>query len=142
MDRYSVTLSPRIVAGLRRQTAAAVPAECCGALIGIVHSHEIEVRTLIPVENAATGHSLYLIDADNVLRLERQCACAGLQVVGFYHSHPTTPAEPSRLDLELASPGYVYLIVDAIGEKVRCWRLRDDRSGFAELPIALLAGAA
>ena len=142
MNRYSVTLSPRIVAGLRRQAAAAVPAECCGALVGVAQTSDIEVRNLIPVENAAADHSRYLIDADMVLRLERQCACAGLQVVGFYHSHPTTDPEPSPLDLELACPGYVYLIVDATRGALRCWRLRDDRSGFAELPVALLAGAA
>lgn len=142
MDRYSVTLSPRIVAGLRRQAAAAVPAECCGALIGTANAHGIEVRSLIPVENAAADHSTYRIDADVVLRLERQCECADLQVIGFYHSHPTTTPEPSRLDLELASPGYLYLIVEANEGALRCWRLLDDRSGFAELPIALLAGAA
>lgn len=142
MDRYSVTLSPRIVAGLRRQAGAAVPAECCGALVGAAHGREIEVRTLIPVQNAAPEHSRYLIEADMVLRLERQCACAGLQVLGFYHSHPASDAVPSPLDIELASPGYVYLIVNAIRGELRCWRLRDDRSGFAELPVALLAGAA
>lgn len=142
MLRYSVTLPPRVLAGLRRETGAAAPAECCGALIGLVAGHDIEVRTLIPVPNGAHDRATYHIDADVVVRLERQAVCAGLQVLGFYHSHPTTPAEPSRRDLEQASPGYVYLIVDAQAGAVRCWKLRDDRSGFSELPVQLLAGAA
>ena len=33
-------------------------------------------------------------------------------IVGFYHSHPTTSAEPSSRDLELAVPGYMYVIID------------------------------
>lgn len=142
MVRYSVTIPPRILAGLRREAGATAPAECCGALIGLRQRDELEIRTLIPVPNAAGDHSSFLIDAPTVMRLERQAACAGVQVVGFYHSHPSTSAEPSPKDLELAVPGYVYLIVDVARGSLRCWRLRDDRSGFHELNVALLAGAA
>ena len=142
MDRYSVTLPPRILAGLRRETGAAAPAECCGALIGMSRGHDIEIRTLIPVPNAAPDPGSYQIDAHTVHRLERQADCAGLHVVGFYHSHPHSPATPSPRDLELAWPGYVYLIVDACAGTVACWRLRDDRSGFMQLDVAMLAGAA
>lgn len=142
MSGYSVTIAPRILAGLRREAGLTGPAECCGALIGLMHSDEIEIRTLIPVVNPAPDHSSFLIDASTVLRLERQAACAGMHVVGFYHSHPTTSAEPSQKDLELAVPGYVYLIIDVPRGSIRCWRLRDDRSGFGELRVSLLAGAA
>jgi proteasome lid subunit RPN8/RPN11 len=143
MDRYSVIIPPRILAGLRREAGATAPAECCGALVGVRHNAELEIRTLIPVANEAhDAHEHYLIDAHTVLRLERQAACAGLQVLGFYHSHPTTTAEPSARDLELASPGYVYLIVDAQAGAVRAWRLMDDRSAFRELTLTPLAGAA
>jgi proteasome lid subunit RPN8/RPN11 len=142
MIRYSVTISPRILAGLRREAGATAPAECCGALIGVTHEDSIEIRTMIPVTNLAPDHDSFLIDAGTVLRLERQAACAGVQVVGFYHSHPTTTAEPSAADLEHAAPGYVHLIVDAPRGIVRCWSVRDDRSGFHEVDVALLAGAA
>jgi proteasome lid subunit RPN8/RPN11 len=130
------------MAGLRREAGATAPTECCGALIGDRRGGEIEIRTLIPVPNSAPDHSSFLIDAPTVLRLERQAACAGVEVVGFYHSHPTTSAEPSARDLELAVPGYVYLIIDVARGRIRCWRLRDDRSGFDELRTSLLAGAA
>ena len=142
MSRYSVTIAPRILAGLRREAGLTGPAECCGALIGLATGAEIEIRTLIPVANAALDHSSFLIDAATVLRLERQAACAGMQVVGFYHSHPTTAAQPSPTDLELAVPGYVYVIIDVPRGSIRCWRLHDDRSGFHELRVSLLAGAA
>ena len=142
MSRYSVTIAPRISAGLRREAGLTGPAECCGALIGLATGAEIEIRTLIPVANAALDHASFLIDAATVLRLERQAACAGMQVVGFYHSHPTTAAQPSPTDLELAVPGYVYVIIDVARGSIRCWRLHDDRSGFHELRVSLLAGAA
>lgn len=142
MGRYSVTIAPRILAGLRREAGLTGPAECCGALMGTATGEEIEIRTLIPVANAALDHSSFLIEASAVLRLERQASCAGMQVVGFYHSHPTTSPEPSATDLELAVPGYVYVIIDVCRGRIRCWRLHDDRSGFDELHISLLAGAA
>ena len=142
MSGYSVTIAPRILAGLRREAGVTGPAECCGALIGSAHSGTIEIRTLIPVANAARDHASFLIDADTVRRLERQAACAGCQVVGFYHSHPNTSAEPSPTDLEHALPGYLYVIIDVGRGEVRCWRLRDDRSGFDELSLSMLAGAA
>lgn len=142
MGAYSVTIAPRILAGLRREAGATGPAECCGALIGLAQGREVEIRTLIPVPNTAADHFSFLIDAPTVLRLERQAACAGMHVVGFYHSHPTTAAEPSARDLELAVPGYIYVIIDVPRGSIRCWRLRDDRGGFDELRVSLLAGAA
>jgi proteasome lid subunit RPN8/RPN11 len=41
----------------------------------------------------------------------------GLAVVGFYHSHPRSPAEPSATDLSEASyPDHLYLIVSLAAE--------------------------
>jgi proteasome lid subunit RPN8/RPN11 len=143
MARYSVTVPPRIVAGLRRHAAAVLPAECCGALIGVTGRGRADVRTMIPLDNAAAASDRYHIDAAAVLRLERQAERAGLQVLGFYHSHPAAPATPSTTDLELAVPGYCYVIISAVDGCVRGWRLRSDRDGFMELELrTLLAGAA
>jgi desampylase len=143
MALTSVIVPPRILAGLRRHAAAAMPAECCGALIGVLQRERREIRTIIPLANAATGHDRYRIEADTVLRLERQVASTGLSVVGFYHSHPDGTAMPSATDLELACPGYLYLIVAAGGGELRGWKLHDDRHGFAELILLNpVAGAA
>jgi proteasome lid subunit RPN8/RPN11 len=117
MTRYSVTIPPRVAAGLRRHAAATVPDECCGALIGSAAGDAIEIRTMIPLDNASRRSDRYVIDADIVLRLERQAVRAGCQLIGFYHSQPQDGT-------------------------LRCWRLRDDRGGFMALTVSLLAGAA
>jgi desampylase len=143
MPAKIVTVPPRVLAGLRRHAAAARPAECCGALIGSIGRECTEIRSLIPVPNSALRHDRYLMDAGAVLRIERQAAATGLHVVGFYHSHPFGSAVPSAADLELACPGYLYLIVGGPPGDVRCWRLRDDRRGFAEVGLVdAVAGAA
>lgn len=97
---------------------------------------------MVPVENEAAGLSRYAIGAATVRDLERQASCAGVHLIGFYHSHPESPAAPSSADLDLAWPGYVYVIVDAAAGSVRAWRLHDDRSGFDELAQTPMAGAA
>lgn len=143
MDVNSVTVPSRVAAALRRHAAAALPAECCGALIGAASHQRLEVRALIPIPNASPSPDRYHIDAATVLRLERQAECVGLHVVGFYHSHPRGRAIPSTLDLELAWPGYLYFIVSPTAGELRAWRLRDDRGGFAEVCLdSRAAGAA
>ena len=55
--------------------------------------------------------------------------------VGFYHSHPDHPAEPSQYDLDHAWPNLSYVIVAVRGgepEALRSWRLLPDRSAFEE----------
>jgi proteasome lid subunit RPN8/RPN11 len=137
---YSVTMPPRILAGLRRHAVVTRPQECCGALLGRTLRQRVYVSTQIPLENAAAAAaSQYCIEAHAVMQLERQAARVGLDVIGFYHSHPDGPALPSPADLELACPGYVYVIIQppvvGAAESTRAWWLDDDRSGFRELPI-------
>lgn len=130
----------RVAAGLRRHACCALPAECCGALLGSRSPAGLHVRTLVPLTNAETDPTRYRIEALTVARLEAQAARAGLDVLGFYHSHPRGPAAPSVTDLQLACPGYVYVIVEPGRGGVRAWRLADDRSRFAELPLHLRGG--
>ena len=69
------------------------------------------------------------------MRAEREGRLTGLDVLGFYHSHPDAPARPSEFDLEHAWPNLTYVIISvragAPGD-ITVWHLRDDRSGFDE----------
>src|SRR5439155_1672800 len=59
----------------------------------------------------------------------------GGELIGFYHSHPDHPAEPSQYDLDHAWPNLSYVIVAVRGGQaadLRSWRLRADRSAFDE----------
>jgi proteasome lid subunit RPN8/RPN11 len=53
--------------------------------------------------------------------------------MGFYHSHPDAPVQPSQTDLENAWPFYTYLIVslqDGEPRDVAVWLLRQDKVAF------------
>lgn len=80
----------------------------------------------------------YRIDPETVLAAHKEARALGLDVVGYYHSHPDAPARPSEADREDAWPGVSYLIISspASGEPgARSWRLREDRTGFEEEEI-------
>jgi proteasome lid subunit RPN8/RPN11 len=126
-----------LVDRIRREAARAYPEECCGVLLGRGGARDREILELRPVANArrTERERRYLIPPDALRRIEMEARGTGLVAVGFYHSHPDHPAEPSQFDRDHAWPWYSYLIVSVragIPGTPRSWRLADDRSRFRE----------
>jgi proteasome lid subunit RPN8/RPN11 len=113
----------------------AYPEEGCGVLLGRDADEARAVERVVPFENRREDerHHRYLIAPEQLLLAEQEGREAGLDLVGFFHSHPDHPASPSAFDLEHAWPYYSYLIVSVEGGRVadaRSWRLAADRSRF------------
>lgn len=138
----TVHLEAAAVASIQAQARASAPAECCGALVGLAPATPekrgggdagvVRVARVLALPNVAGDDRHYLIAAADVLRAEAEATEVGLEVVGFYHSHPASAPVPSPTDLETAWPWYSYLIVDARTGELRAWRLAESRSGFVE----------
>lgn len=115
------------------------PHECCGLLLGSFAEHGLKIITEIyPISNAReeqAKRNRFLIRPEELIRGERYAESKGLDVVGFYHSHPDHPAVPSEYDLEHAWPMFSYLVVSvsagAAGD-LRSWEMEADRSRFNE----------
>ena len=119
---------------MREHAVQTYPEECCGVLFGPSAGDVTDVM-LFP--NVTTGERSrrFLIGADEYRRAEARAAETGQQLLGFYHSHPDHPAEPSAFDLEHAWPNLSYVIVSVragVVRDVRSWRLAADRSKFHE----------
>jgi proteasome lid subunit RPN8/RPN11 len=133
-----IELTKELLAAIHREGEQTYPHECCGFLLGRLEGGAKVVTRVEPVVNArdeANRHNRYLIGPDDFLRAEKAARAEGLDVVGFYHSHPDVEAKPSAYDTEYAWPWYSYVIVSVVKGKAdhtRCWVLRDDRSGFEE----------
>lgn len=84
----------RVLDEVRAHARDASPRECCGMLIGI----GVEVRQSVRAANLATGTTRFEIDPRDHFRAIRAAREQSLDVVGFYHSHPRTPADPSETD--------------------------------------------
>lgn len=52
----------------------------------------------------------------------------GLEVVGTFHSHPFSSAQPGRTDIKGADAGSLMLIFDCTIRDVRLWRIQNGRA--------------
>ena len=126
---------------IRRHGAETYPHECCGALLG----HDAEARGETPGREVLGLHALvnrrddsprnrFSVTADDVRDAEKVAREQGLDVIGWYHSHPDHPARPSEFDREHAWPWYSYIIVsvhNGAPQEMTSWRLEDDRTKFS-----------
>jgi proteasome lid subunit RPN8/RPN11 len=85
---------------LRAHGEETYPHECCGILLGRVDSDNIEVSDLLRAGNTRidSAHNRYHIAPQELIAAQRQARKAGLDIVGFYHSHPDHPAMWSQTD--------------------------------------------
>ena len=119
------------------------PHECCGVMVGSVENGVKTVTELILAENQRTDSpaTRYLITPDLLNGLEKKLKGTDRAIVGFFHSHPDVPAQPSTYDQDHAWPWYSYVIVSVnrgqAGEILN-WKLRDDRSAFDAEKMELL----
>ena len=132
-----ITLNPDALDAIRTHGASTYPNECCGALIGTAEDGLTRVAEVRPLDNVTDEgpRRRFLVSAADYRAAERHASNAGAELVGFYHSHPDHPAEPSQYDLDHAWPNFSYVIVAVGGgapQALRSWRLRADRSGFEE----------
>jgi proteasome lid subunit RPN8/RPN11 len=110
------------------------PGEVCGLLLG----SGPRIDAISPAANIhPTPRTHFEIDPQALIDAHRAARNGGPEVVGYYHSHPDGPAEPSDTDrAQAAGDGRVWAIV-ARGD-VTFWR--DDEDGFAKLSYIVSEG--
>lgn len=86
---------------LRNHGEETYPHECCGALLGKPAADGRVVEAIARCGNTRTDspQNRYHIAPQELVRIQRQARERGLDIVGFYHSHPDHPAQPSSTDL-------------------------------------------
>jgi proteasome lid subunit RPN8/RPN11 len=136
-----LTVSATDMDAIGRHAERTYPEECCGFLLGEAQDGATRVERVVPAANERgdSRHNRFVMSPETVLAAHKEARAAGLAVVGYYHSHPDHPAEPSEFDREHAWPGLSYLIVSVrVGQvdRARSWRLRDDRERFEEEHLA------
>jgi cysteine synthase B len=133
-DGGELALPINVQASIRAHGARTYPDECCGVLVGTTPGRAGDAWPLGNTAALDRGRR-FLIGPEDYRRAEARAASRGLEIVGFYHSHPDHPAEPSHFDLDHAWPNVSYVIVsvrDRMPRELRSWRLRADRSGYRE----------
>lgn len=126
---------------IRAHGSEGYPHEICGVMIGPRGDRtvtEVKRARNIVVERA---RDRYEIDPRDHIRIQREADAAGLDIVGYYHSHPDHPAQASRFDTERAWAGYVYLIVavhDGKPVDANCFVAERDGGPFRPEPLEVI----
>lgn len=134
----SLDLPAQLLRELVQRARAGLPEECCGILIGSETGFgRARVARAIAVQNTASysrTHA-YRLAPLVILEAQRRAREDGLEIVGYYHSHPSGSAAPSALDRRDAWPDISYVILGMRGGEladVKSWRLSLDGAGFVE----------
>jgi proteasome lid subunit RPN8/RPN11 len=137
-----VQVRPTDLEAIRRHGEETWPHECCGLLLGRVEADgrtkRVSAVEKLVNEREDSRHNRFLIAPETFLAADRSARRRGLEILGFYHSHPGAPAVPSEFDREHAWPFYSYIIVSVIDGSARelhSWTLAEDRTHFDAEPI-------
>ena len=154
----SLQLTRHHLEAIRQHGVRDYPSECCGVLLGKAKGSEKEVAEVVPLKNLRhdagraqellpvddpkqeTDRNRFLLDPLEQMRVEKDARARGLEVLGYYHSHPDHPARPSEYDREHAWPWYAYVILSVergVAKDLTCWVLVEDRSKFKAEEVAV-----
>ena len=86
---------------LREHGEETYPHECCGVLLGHSTPEGWRVESAVRAGNTRTdsAHNRYQIAPIELVKIQREATKQGLDIAGFYHSHPDHPAQWSPTDL-------------------------------------------
>lgn len=159
-NETTLWISDHLAEKIRAHGTETYPHECCGALLGRdssaiagansekeSHSPPREILSLFPLVNRRddSPRNRFSVTAEDVRDAEKAAVAHGLEVVGWYHSHPDHPARPSQYDRDHAWPWYSYIIVsvqNGAPQDMTSWRLNDDRQEFSPEGIEIRHRAA
>jgi proteasome lid subunit RPN8/RPN11 len=129
-------------AAIQRYLESAFPNEGGGFLIGTTDGDARVVTETRFVDNIFASeeqYHRYLMENGAFQAAEDDADAHGLSLIGYFHSHPNSPAIPSEFDRVHALPNFIYLILSVQeGQAVDSlvWLLADDRSRFDPVAFA------
>jgi proteasome lid subunit RPN8/RPN11 len=108
-------LTRAVYEAIRAHGEETYPHECCGALLGRFADGGWVVEDAVRAGNTRTdsAHNRYNIAPVELVKIEREARGRGLDIAGFYHSHPDHPAQWSQTDFAEAHwIGCAYVITE------------------------------
>lgn len=127
LDTNLLRLPVRMAQTMIEHAEREAPSECVG-LVGF--DVDGQPALLAPCHNrcSAPEHGFF-VEPYEQYRIEQQFGQRGCYLGAIYHSHPTTPAEPSATDLEWVPDNVISIIVSLASADtpvIRAWSKRDE----------------
>ncbi|MGH7866325.1 MAG: M67 family metallopeptidase [Candidatus Dormibacteraceae bacterium] len=107
------------MAEVRSHVVEGYPSEICGMLLVSAGSAVINQTRRVGNTVIERARDRYEMDPIDQIRIQRECDQGGLEIIGYYHSHPDHPAMASSTDCQRSWAGPIYLIVSCYQGEVR-----------------------
>jgi predicted GIY-YIG superfamily endonuclease/proteasome lid subunit RPN8/RPN11 len=132
--RTGIEVSAQALTQMRAAATAAHPREACGLLLG----EGGRITAAVAARNVHPAPETHFeIDPQALIDAHRAARAGGPEVIGYFHSHPHGPAEPSATDrASAAGDGRVWAII--AGSDIRFWK--DGKEGFTALSFVRIDG--
>ena len=115
MNIDTVEISAELIHKMKNHAEQAYPHECCGILTGKREDDgPVTVRDALTVGNRISDElrgKHFAIDPMEIYKHEKNLENSGLEIIGFFHSHPNAPAVLSREDEEGMIPHQLYVLL-------------------------------
>jgi len=122
---------------IKLESEKSYPDECCGFIFGKTENERKITVMIKPNVNKSVKEEQFhrfVITAEDMMNQEIYARKNGLEIIGFYHSHPDCQAVPSEYDRKNALPIYSYIIVSCMkgsAKDVNCYNLSEE-SGYTQ----------
>lgn len=142
MTSGTITVAADAIRAVREHGERTYPEECCGVIIGQDRDGQRSIDAMLPIDNVQDENRKrrFLISPSQYIAAEKSATDRGLELLGFYHSHPDHPAAPSAFDTEHALPWFTYMIVsvqNGKADKLTAWTLQENRIQFTECAMTV-----
>ena len=130
--RSSMTIARSALDSITTHARRETPRECCGVLLGVAG----RIVTAVAARNVAAQATRFELDPRDHIAARRQARAAHHDVIGFYHSHPHSPPQPSETDVaEWSYPEAMTLIVSLQGPQAEARLFRNGVRGVEEVTL-------
>lgn len=140
-----IHISEELVKQIQLEGEEKYPEECCGIIFGKLENEKEKMAEAIePVANSFESSETYhrfMIPPEIMMKAELKARKQGIDIVGFYHSHPNQPSIPSEYDRSHGLPVYSYIITSVVEGKakdVRSWELKADNEKLKFYPEKII----
>lgn len=123
-----------IVDAIFEHVTTQAPVEACGYLAG----KDGRVIRYYRMTNIDQSEEHFAFDPEEQFRVIKATRKEGIELIGVYHSHPATPARPSKEDIRLAyDPAIIYVIISLADNKktIKSFRINGEEVTTERLEI-------
>jgi len=138
MGRMILLLTNRQVSLLIEESKKNHPIESCGLLFGWITRKEAIVKKLVATRNILESPTEFQINPEEFIKHLSEAEREGLQLIGFYHSHPAAP-KPSMIDTRYMKlwAESIWLIISSIDHSIEAYQAADEK--FVKVDVKIIS---